>query len=261
MTLLAILGATLAGGVLSVLIAALVSMTVLRRIAGKLVGFAVGVLLAAALLDLLPEALAELSAPRVGGVLLAGLLGFLFLEKLALWRHDHGSGSDATVTLIVLGDGVHNFVDGVLLAAAFLQDPVLGMTTAAAVIAHEIPQEIGDFMVLLAAGVGRARALALNALSGAAMVAGGVVGFAALQAVTGAVPTCWRWRRSFCTSPPPTWCRCCSASGAAPTLRSNCWCCCWGWAWCWLAEHDHRSEMQQNLAISPWTLFDRDPVG
>ncbi|MDD3649928.1 ZIP family metal transporter [Immundisolibacter sp.] len=188
MTLLTILGATLAGGVLSVLIAALLSMTVLRRIAGKLVGFAVGVLLAAALLELLPEALAELSAPRVGGVLLAGLLGFFFLEKLALWRHDHGGGSDATATLIVLGDGVHNFVDGVLLAAAFLQDPLLGMTTAAAVIAHEIPQEIGDFMVLLAVGVSRPRALALNALSGAAMVAGGVIGFAALQAVTGAVP-------------------------------------------------------------------------
>ncbi|WP_440940563.1 ZIP family metal transporter [Immundisolibacter sp.] len=188
MTLLAILGATLAGGVLSVLLAALVSMTVLRRIAGKLVGFAVGVLLAAALLDLLPEALAELSAPRVGSVLLAGLLAFFFLQKLALWRHDHGGGTDATVTLIVFGDGVHNFVDGVLLAAAFLQDPALGMTTAVAVIAHEIPQEIGDFMVLLAVGVSRNRALALNALSGAAMVAGGVVGFAALQAVTGAVP-------------------------------------------------------------------------
>lgn len=188
MTLSLILAATLAGGVLSVLIAALVSTTVLRRLAGKLVGFAVGVLLAAALLELLPEALAELSAPRVGGVLLAGLLGFFFLEKLALWRHDHGGGGDATVTLIVLGDGVHNFVDGVLLAAAFLQDPVLGLTTAAAVIAHEIPQEIGDFMVLLAVGVGRRRALALNALSGAAMLAGGVLGYLALQAVTGAVP-------------------------------------------------------------------------
>lgn len=188
MTLLSITLATLAGGVLSVLTAGLLSMTLLSRLAPKLVSFAVGVLLAAALLNLLPEAVQTLPVEKVGAVVLAGLTAFFLLEKFALWRHDHGSHGHPTVALIVLGDGVHNFVDGLLLAAAFLQDPALGVATATAVVAHEIPQEIGDFMVLLACGLSRARALWLNALSGAAMMAGGVLGYFALRGFEAAIP-------------------------------------------------------------------------
>lgn len=188
MTLLYIIIATLLGGVLSVLAAALLSLTVLTRLAPKLVAFSVGVLLAAALLELLPEAAAELPMDQIGLTVLLGLGAFFVLEKLTLWRHDHGGHTDPTAALIIAGDGVHNFVDGLLLAAAFMQDPALGTATAAAVIAHEIPQEVGDFLILLAAGLSRRRALLLNALSGAAMLAGGLLGYLALQQVNSAIP-------------------------------------------------------------------------
>jgi zinc and cadmium transporter len=190
MILASILVATLAGGVLSVLAAALLSLTWLARWAPRLTSFSVGVLLAAALLDILPEAAAQLPMHEVGATVLAGLFLFFALEKTALWRHDHVHHGHAQPSglLIVLGDGLHNFVDGVLIAAAFMQDTALGVATATAVIAHEIPQEIGDFMVLLSAGYSRARALALNALSGSAAVAGGVLGYLVLQGMQAAIP-------------------------------------------------------------------------
>lgn len=193
MTLTYIVLATLAGGVLSVAAASLLSLTVLARWAPRLVSFSVGVLLAAAFLDILPEAAEQLPFYELGTTVLAGILLFFALEKTALWRHDHSHQGDMnapypTGLIIVLGDGLHNFVDGLLIAAAFLQDPLLGVTTAVAVIAHEIPQEVGDFMVLLAAGFSRRRALLLNALSGAAAVAGGLLGYLVLQDVQGAIP-------------------------------------------------------------------------
>lgn len=199
MILLSILLATLAGGVLSVLAAASLSLTVLGRWAPRLVSFSVGVLLGAAFLHLIPEATYELDAQRVGTTVLAGLFLFFALEKSALWRHDHVHGHHAHSghghahassmgLMIVLGDGLHNFVDGVLIAAAFLADPALGWTTALAVIAHEIPQEVGDFMVLLDAGYSRARALLLNVLSSLGSVLGGLLGWSALQGVSGVIP-------------------------------------------------------------------------
>lgn len=197
MTLAYILLATLAGGVLSVLAAALLSLTALRRWAPRLLGFSVGVLLAAALLDLLPEAAELLDPHRAGLLLLLGILLFFALEKTALWRHDHAHAGHAghahprhapVGLMIVVGDGLHNFVDGVLIAAAFLQDTALGVATATAVIVHEVPQEVGDFMVLLAAGYGRARALFMNLLSSLASVLGGLLGWAALQGAGDAIP-------------------------------------------------------------------------
>lgn len=194
MIFLSILAATLAGGLLSVLLAATVALTWLPRFADRMVAFAVGLLLTFAFTDLLPEAMYLGLDPReMGLVLLGGLLAFFMLEKVALWRHDHrhaqGLSSHAPrVAMIVVGDGLHNFVDGVLIAAAFLTDPVLGWTTTLAVLAHEIPQEMSDFMVLLSAGVTQRRALLLNALSGLAMVAGGALGYAALQQAEAAIP-------------------------------------------------------------------------
>lgn len=200
MTLLSILLATLIGGVLSVLAAATLALTWLPRFADRMIAFSVGVLLAFALAELLPESVHLGLAPELAGQwLLAGIVAFFLLEKAAIWRHDHAlahgharrSGrppEPPRVAMIVLGDGLHNFVDGILIAAAFLADPVLGWATTAAVLAHELPQEIGDFMVLLDAGVGRARALLLNALSGAAMVLGGVLGYLALDGAQALVP-------------------------------------------------------------------------
>jgi zinc and cadmium transporter len=197
MTLFQILLATLAAGVASVLLAATLTLTWLPRFADRMVAYAVGVLLTFAFIDLLPEALAlGLSPGEAGWWLLGGVVTFFLLEKAALWRHAHAHGDDHAhlhhdapqVPMIVLGDGLHNFVDGVLIAAAFLADPALGWATTLAVLAHELPQEVGDFMVLLNAGVSKSRALVLNALSGAAMILGGVTGYLALEGAQDAVP-------------------------------------------------------------------------
>jgi len=191
-TLLSIVLATLAGGVLSVFIAAGVTLSVLSLIVRHLVSLSAGVLLGTALLNLLPEAF-EGSAPPASlfATLLAGLLFFFLLEKVELYRHTHhheGDGHhhhhhfDAEQAgrggwSVLLGDSIHNFCDGVLIAAAFLADARLGVATAVAVIAHEIPQEVGDYIVLLNAGFSRARALVFNALSGLAAVIGGFFGY------------------------------------------------------------------------------------
>lgn len=195
MTLIDILLATLAGGALSVLAAATLSLTILKDIAHKLVGFSVGLLLAISFLHLLPEASEALDAHQVGATVLAGILIFFALEKAALWRHDHHEDEGhvchshhAAGSLIVLGDGLHNFVDGILIAAAFLQDSTLGWATTIAVISHEVPQEVGDFMVLLNAGYSRMKALWLNLLSSLASVLGGVIGWLTLSGATGIIP-------------------------------------------------------------------------
>jgi zinc and cadmium transporter len=194
MTLFQIIIATLVGGVFSVFLAATVALTFLANFANRMVAFAVGVLLGFALTDLLPEAVhLGLDITELGWVLVAGMMGFFLLEKLALWRHDHATSLGHTqekpiVAMIIIGDSMHNFVDGILLAAAFLTDWKLGWAAAIAITAHEIPQEISDFMVLLDAGVKKSRALLLNALSGAAMTVGGVVGWLSLSNAQAAIP-------------------------------------------------------------------------
>jgi zinc and cadmium transporter len=192
MTLLYIVLATLAGGLLSVLIAASLTVHVLGRVVKNLVSLSAGVLLATALLNVLPEAFESHASPQgLFATLLAGLLFFFLLEKVELYRHTHhheGDGHhhdhhfDAEQAgrggwSVLLGDSIHNFCDGVIVAAAFLTDVHLGVVTALAIIAHEIPQEVGDFIVLLNAGLSRTRALVYNALSGLAAVLGGVLGY------------------------------------------------------------------------------------
>jgi zinc and cadmium transporter len=125
---------------------------------------------------------------------LAGILGFFVLEKLVLWRHCHIEDCEAhdhhadpsdggrSGLMIIIGGGFHNFVDGILIAAAFLQSIELGVVTAAAIIAHEIPQEIGDFVILLHSGYSKVAALALNLLSSLAMLIGALLAYFTLQA-------------------------------------------------------------------------------
>lgn len=187
--------ATLAGGVLSLLAAGLLSFALLSRWLAPMVSYATGVLLAAAFLHLLPEAFSQAdSIEALFAVTLAGLFGFFLLEKVALWRHEHQHGSagaghnSRTGLLIVVGDGFHNFVDGVLIAAAFMTDTALGVATTMAIIAHEIPQEVGDFMVLLNAGYSRDKALLLNFASSLMSIAGGVLGYFALDDAREATP-------------------------------------------------------------------------
>jgi zinc and cadmium transporter len=189
-----IIAATLAGGVLSVAAAAVFALNTRASHVPILISYAVGALLGAAFLDLLPQAFARGENPKtIAGIILAGLLLFFVLEKLVLWRHCHVEQCEAhdppqiandhgrSGSMIMIGDTFHNFVDGVLIAAAFLANHQLGMVTAIAIIAHEIPQEVGDFLILLHSGFSKKTALLLNLLSGVAMVAGGMLGYFALQ--------------------------------------------------------------------------------
>lgn len=191
---------TALGGALSAFAASLFLVTSDRLRAGALphlVSFATGALLGAALLGLLPHAIEGAgvgNAHLVGLTLLVGLMMFFVLEKLVLWRHchedvceahvpgdhdhDHDHGRKAaSASLILIGDGFHNVLDGVLIAAAFMTDVHLGIVTALAVIAHEIPQEIGDLAILLHGGMSRIRALTLNLLSSITSVVGGILAY------------------------------------------------------------------------------------
>jgi zinc and cadmium transporter len=161
------------------------------RLVPWLVSYAVGALLGVALLALLPEALDTLRPSAVFGTLLAGILTFFVLEKLVLLRHCHTDECQvhgATVPLVLIGDAFHNFIDGAIICAAVLTSIPLGVNTAIAVAAHEIPQEVGDVAILLAAGYSRRGALLLNLVSGASGLVGALIAYAAVGVVPGIRP-------------------------------------------------------------------------
>jgi zinc and cadmium transporter len=181
-----IVAATLVGGVLSVATAAVFALRARESDVPMLVSFAIGTLLAAALLEILPHALETAARPeRVTATLLGGILAFFILEKMLLWRHAHGNHAHAegrrVALMVIVGDSFHNLVDGVIIAGAFLADFELGVVTALAIIAHEVPQEVGDFLVLLHSGYSRRQAFFFNLLASAAMLVGGVAAYFALQ--------------------------------------------------------------------------------
>lgn len=196
-TLALILLFTVLGGLLSVAFAGvflLVPEGRRARVLPHLVSFATGTLLGAALLALVPDALESAgpgAAHTIGLALVGGIVGFFVLEKLVLWRHshseeyaDHGAHhahhehrEQASAVLVIVGDSIHNALDGVIIGAAFLADTSLGVVTAVAVMTHEIPQEIGDFAVLLNSGMSRVRALLLNLFSSLTSVIGGLVAY------------------------------------------------------------------------------------
>ncbi|MEO1575134.1 MAG: ZIP family metal transporter [Pseudomonadota bacterium] len=196
---------TLFGGVLSVLAASLflmASASLRRRLVPHLVSFATGTLLGAALLGLLPHAIesaGEHNVHNIGLAVLGGILLFFVLEKLVLWRHCHHDDCEAhapddhqrdaaSASMVLLGDGLHNLIDGVLIAAAFLTDIRLGIVTSMAAIAHEIPQEIGEFAVLLNGGMSRRKAMLSNVLISLTTVVGGIVAYFALARAGAALP-------------------------------------------------------------------------
>jgi zinc and cadmium transporter len=153
------------------------------------ISYAVGTLLGATLLALLPQALGHLPPSQALGTLLAGVLTFFVLEKLLLWRHCHDEQecevhASSAASLVIVGDAIHTFVDGAVIAAAVVTSIPLGVMTAIAVAAHEIPQEVGDVAILLRSGVTRLRAFTLNLLSGI----GGVLGAAGMLAASQSVP-------------------------------------------------------------------------
>ena len=212
LTLLAIIVAAVIGGLASAAIAAIALYFKLASIE-RWVAFAVGAMLGVVFLDILPHALSEGVAPAsLMGWVLAGVLFFFFLEKLVIWRHSHGdltphpkNGDEHAAhekhahhghhhghshahahdggrsgLMVLIGDSLHNATDGVVIAAAFLADFNLGVVTSLAIIAHEVPQEVSDFFVLLHSGYSRKKAFLYNFISSLSMVVGGVIAFFAL---------------------------------------------------------------------------------
>jgi len=169
---LAILGS--AGGILLGAALLLFKESVRARLVPWLVSYAVGTLLGVAFLDVLPEALQSLNSTTVFSALLVGILIFFMLEKLVLWHHCHDDHAvhEAAAPLILIGHSVHNLLDGAVIAAATYVSIPLGVSTALAVAAHEIPQEVGDFAILLHSGYSRLKAFWLNLLSGMSAVVG-----------------------------------------------------------------------------------------
>lgn len=144
-----------------------------------LVAFSAGALMAGAFLDILPEASLELSGNVIFPLVLISFVGFFLIEKVFHFRHCHRGKCDVHVFgyLNLLGDSMHNFLDGIIIAGAFLVDFKLGFITSLAVVFHEIPQEIGDFGVLTYSGFSKRKALSLNLLVGLLAVLGGIVGY------------------------------------------------------------------------------------
>jgi zinc and cadmium transporter len=188
------LGLSLLGSCGGLLVASslfLFSDSMRARLVPWLVSYAVGALLGVALLALLPEALAALPPPAVFGTLLAGIVIFFVLEKLVLLRHCHTDECEvhgATAPLVFIGDAFHNFLDGAIICTAVMTSVPLGINTAIAVAAHEIPQEVGDVAILLASGYSRSRALLLNVVTGLSGIAGALVAFAAVEMIPGMRP-------------------------------------------------------------------------
>ena len=193
-TLLIAVGLSLLGGLGGLLVASgvlLITDSARAKLVPWLVSYAVGALLGVSMLAILPKALAELPSSHVLATVLVGILLFFVLEKLVLWRHCHTHDCevhDGTAVPILVGDAFHNFVDGAVIATAVLTSIPLGVSTALAVAAHEIPQEIGDFAILLHAGFSRRRALLLNVISGLSSAVGAAAACLAFRWLPQALP-------------------------------------------------------------------------
>jgi zinc and cadmium transporter len=215
--LLLIIVFTAVGGVLSVMAAAvflLIPDQHRQKILPHGISFAIGALLTVAFWSLIPQAFEDVNPEQfqqLSGTILIGILGFFVLEKLLIWRHCHfdscaahgeeehghshqaGSGHDhqarpSVGLLVVFGDAIHNFVDGVLIGAAFLTDANLGIVTSLAVASHEIPQEVGDFAILLQSGYSKGKALAYNVMASLTTVLGGVLAYFSLANLNDKLP-------------------------------------------------------------------------
>jgi len=180
MILVYIIVFTLIGSILSLFgsLFLLLKQKITQDFSQKLISFAAGALIATAFLDLLPEAAELKEGPQIFLFSLLGFVSFFFAEKyIRLFHYHHGHGEKPSTLLVLAGDGVHNFIDGVAIAVAFLVSIPLGIVTTIAVASHEIPQEIADMGVLLANGLPKARALIFNFLSAITALIGAIAAF------------------------------------------------------------------------------------
>lgn len=184
-TLVYILGANFVISCISLIgLITLSSQKIRKSASALLVSFAAGVLLATAFLNTLPEALEGLEHTHALKYAMIGVIGSFLMERCLLWYHHHHEDShdiNPTSILVVFGDGIHNFVDGLAIAAAFIVDPILGITTTMAIAAHEIPQELADYSILRHCGLSRIKALLWNFASGLTAVLGGLIGYYLFQ--------------------------------------------------------------------------------
>jgi zinc and cadmium transporter len=203
MAILGTLVATFVVAFISIALAAALSFRLLGRFVQRMVSFSIGVLLTTAFLHLFPEAL-ESGVPvrTLCAVMLGGLFGFFFLEKIAVYRHSHhfegdGHGHDhghdaheagRGGVFVLVGSAVHNFSDGIVIAGAYLAGTGVGIAATLSILAHEIPHKIGDFIVLSNAHVAKRRAILYASISSSAIVIGGIVGLVFLERIAGLVP-------------------------------------------------------------------------
>ena len=199
MNLLIIIAVCFFGSLLSLMLAYLFSKLKMVNYADYFVSFAVGTLLGAAFLEIIPHAY-ELSRDlhQISLIVLVGILVFFILEKLLVWRHCHGSHCEnhspvvnhdvKKGSILIIGDCFHNFIDGILIASAFIVDINLGLITALAIIVHEIPQEISNFSILINSGYSLSRTLMMNIITGCAMIVGAILAYFVLNDLEFLIP-------------------------------------------------------------------------
>ena len=199
MNLLVIIAVCFFGSLLSLMLAFLFSKLKMVNYADYFVSFAVGTLLGAAFLEIIPHAY-ELSRDlhQISLIVLVGILVFFILEKLLVWRHCHGSHCEnhspvvnhvvKKGSILIIGDCFHNFIDGILIASAFIVDINLGLITALAIIVHEIPQEISNFSILINSGYSLSRTLLMNVITGFAMIIGAILAYFVLNDLEFLIP-------------------------------------------------------------------------
>ena len=199
MNLLIIIAVCFFGSVLSLMLAYLFSKLKMVNYADYFVSLAVGTLLGAAFLEIIPHAY-ELSGDlhQISLIVLIGILVFFILEKLLVWRHCHGSHCEnhspvvnhdvKKGRILIIGDCFHNFIDGILIASAFIVDINLGLITALAIIVHEIPQEISNFSILINSGYSLSRTLMMNIITGCAMIVGAILAYFVLNDLEELIP-------------------------------------------------------------------------
>jgi len=199
MNLLIIIAVCFFGSLLSLTLAFLFSKLKMVNYADYFVSFAVGTLLGAAFLEIIPHAY-ELSRDlhQISLIVLVGILIFFILEKLLVWRHCHGSHCEnhspvvnhdvKKGSILIIGDCFHNFIDGILIASAFIVDINLGLITALAIIVHEIPQEISNFSILINSGYSLSRTLLMNVITGFAMIIGAILAYSVLNDLEFLIP-------------------------------------------------------------------------
>ena len=199
MNLLIIIAVCFFGSLLSLTLAVLFSKLKMVNYADYFVSFAVGTLLGAAFLEIIPHAY-ELSRDlhQISLIVLVGILVFFILEKLLVWRHCHGSHCEnhspvvnhdvKKGSILIIGDCFHNFIDGILIASAFIVDINLGLITALAIIVHEIPQEISNFSILINSGYSLSRTLLMNVITGCAMIVGAILAYFVLNDLEFLIP-------------------------------------------------------------------------